>query len=182
MSNLSPLRIGVLIPEEVQLLDLASVDLFPLLSQEYMARCNLPDDLVKTGIPSVKIFYIADRTAGDYQLTTAAADIRITHHPEDEDIAPGKLDIILIPGPFPPATTSDAVKEWTQAHAAKDVVFLVVCTGSFVAGNCGLFDGKLATGPRPFGDKLRELYPAGKWTFEKRWVRDSNVWSSGKST
>lgn len=184
------LRIGVLIPEEVQLLDLSSVDLFPMLSQDYLRRCQLPESLWSHGIPSVEIYYIAETPAGSLGDTTAGARIRITHSIDDAEVQPGKLDIILIPGPFPPATTTDKVKAFAQAHLkhsesaevtdAKKTVFLVVCTGSFVAGNCGLFDGKVATGPRFVLPDLAKLYPKAKWDSSRRWVRDGKVWSCGK--
>jgi transcriptional regulator GlxA family with amidase domain len=180
MSTTTTLRIGVLIPEEVQLLDLASVDLFSLLSRDYLARCGLPEEIVSRGIPKVQFFYIADKTAGDHQETTARARIRLTHAIGDEEVRPGSLDIILVPGPFPPANTTKDVKAWAQAHNAEKTVFLIVCTGSFVAGNCGVLDGKHATGPRPLEAELRKLYPLAKWDFSKRWLRDDNVWSSGK--
>ena len=37
------LRIGVLVPEDVQLLDLASVDLLAMLSKDYLTRAKLPE-------------------------------------------------------------------------------------------------------------------------------------------
>jgi transcriptional regulator GlxA family with amidase domain len=189
------LHIGVLIPEEVQLLDLAAVDLFSMLSSDYLKRCHLPEAIYQMGIPEVKIFYIAEMTAGAQQDTTAGAKIRITHSLDDEDVQPGKLDIILIPGPFPPPTTTEKFKHFVQAHfehgnqssstvttgnAPKKTEFLVVCTGSFVAGNCGILDGKNATGPRFALEDLNSLFPKAKWDGSRRWVRDGNVWTCGE--
>jgi transcriptional regulator GlxA family with amidase domain len=178
------LRIGVLIPEEVQLLDLACVDLLSMLSKDYLTKAKLPEALYNMGIPDLKIYYIAE-TARTQQDTTAGASIRITHSLDDDAVQPGCLDIILIPGPFLPPNTTDRVKNFAkmhQAHEHKDgqkTVFLIVCTGIFVAGNCGILDDKMVTGPRFMLFDLKAAFPRAQWNWSSRWVRDGNVWTCG---
>lgn len=148
MSSTSALHIGVSIPDEVQLLDLASVDLFSILDQDYIRKCGMPEEVISQSISEVKFYYIGDTSTGAHQGTIAEAFIQLTHTLNDEEFRPGGLDIILIPGPYPTATTSEKIKAWAQVHAAQNTVFLIVCSGSYIAGNSGLIDGKLATGPR----------------------------------
>src|SRR5438270_3286213 len=102
-----PLRIGVLILPPSQLLDVSPIDLFGMLTREYLEACRLPAPILALGIP-VEIHYISaiaspqpGSTSPEVKLAecTANAAIRITAMTHDMAIAPGELDIILIPGP-----------------------------------------------------------------------------------
>jgi transcriptional regulator GlxA family with amidase domain len=191
IQSLELLRIGVLIPEEVQLLDLATVDLLSMLSKDYLTRAKLPAPLINLGVAEVKIHYIAESKTEPHQTTTAGA-IQLTHSIDDKEVQPGELDIIHIPGPFLPPTISDKFKAFVQAHRdyrfapdksnkeGRKVDFLVVCTGIFVAGICGILDGKQVTGPRMALFDLQLMFPtASSWDWDRRWKHDGNVWTCG---
>jgi hypothetical protein len=186
----TPLRIGVLLLPAVQLLDLSPIDLFAMLTKDYLCACNLPTPLVSLGIP-VTISYISSlplpsppSTTPSPPLTplTASARLALTTSISSPTTAPGTLDIILIPGPDPSLEIPASVGEWLVAHHAAGCTLMGVCTGIFVMAGSGLLDGKEATGPRGLMGELRAKWPMIQWV-ERRWVRgdEGRVWSSGMS-
>lgn len=92
--------------------------------------------------------------------------------------APGKIDILLIPGPDPSAVTSEAAKGFIRAHAEKGNNVLTVCTGIYPAAEAGILEGKKATAPRALIGEFRKKFPGTEWV-DRRWSRDGNVWCSG---
>src|SRR5450756_2235872 len=106
MTATEELRIGVFIPSEAQLLDLSPIDLFGMMSPEYLQACTLPAPIVKLGTPST-IYYISMPESGAHVELTAKAILKISKTTEDKEVQPGMLDILLVPGPNP-ATIFDA--------------------------------------------------------------------------
>ncbi|KAL2165492.1 hypothetical protein VTH06DRAFT_792 [Thermothelomyces fergusii] len=151
------IRIGVFIPTECQLMDMACIDIFGSMSHEYFA---LLGDMVPAPIanlaPSIQIFYIS---------------------------TPGRLDVVLVPGPDPTTDFSGLAEatDWLAAHAARpgtDV--LSVCTGVYLCGAAGLLRGRTAAGPRGLQRDLASRFDGVRWVgHEMRWVRDGNLWTSG---
>ncbi|KAJ4290713.1 hypothetical protein N0V88_006461 [Collariella sp. IMI 366227] len=165
------IRIGVYIPSECQLLDMACVDIFGTMSHEYFSLLgdSAPAPIVNLA-PSIKIF----------------SHLSCTHHISDPAVQPGHLDIVLVPGPDPSLDWSDKKKEtdWLAAHAARpETDILSVCTGIYICGAAGLLKGKKACGPRNLQGDLAKKFEGVDWVGEKlRWVRDGNLWSSGGIT
>lgn len=62
----------------------------------------LPDksDLVSLA-PEIKISYVGARAAGSVMELTAGLKMELTHHFTDEEVQPGEVDVVLIPGPDP---------------------------------------------------------------------------------
>jgi len=177
-----PLHIGVLIVPPIQLLDIAPIDLFAMLSQPYFEACNLPPSLVALAIPAsdLKITYISASGPTSTAETTASLGLAINAGLDDPAVAPGKLDILLIPGPPPDLQVDELVLEFVRQHVKSGVDLLTVCTGFNVAAQAGVLDGKHATGTRGVTDLLAKKFPAVKWEV-KRWVVDGRTWTSGKS-
>ena len=173
------LRVGVLLIPHMQLLDASPIDLFGMLSAEYIEACGLPKHLTNLGIP-VSIHYIAASGPGTTNAMTASALLSVTDSFSSPDVQPGKLDALLIPGPDPNLVPSEDVVAFLRKHKeANKTDFLVICTGSFVAGYAGLLDGKTVSGPRGL-DRLKKLFPKANFV-DRRWERDGRVWTSGKS-
>ncbi|KAI9146973.1 hypothetical protein HJFPF1_13002 [Paramyrothecium foliicola] len=186
------IHVGVYIAcsKSTQLLDMASVDLFAMIDRGYMAPFAtmgfIPQSLAdKAAI--IKISYIKgdnlSETQGSFQ-TTANLRHYSTHHFTDPEVAPGKLDIVLVPGPDPWSEfDEDSLKTLKQHAANKGTDILSVCTGILVCAAAGLVEGRLACGPRMLQSNLSEKYPDIKFVGNsQRWVRDGNFWSSGKSS
>ncbi|KAF2502879.1 class I glutamine amidotransferase-like protein [Lophium mytilinum] len=174
-----PLHIGVLILPPVQLLDISPIDLFGMLTPEYLTVCNLPAPLLALSVP-INITYISP-TGDSPALCTANVGIRIDASIASPDVAPGKLDILLIPGPEPSAVPAAPALEFVRGHVENGADLLNVCTGQLVAAYAGVLDGRVATGPRGLLGRLRGEFREVKWV-ERRWARDGGVWTSGGVT
>lgn len=99
------------------------------------------------------------------------------------EVQPGKLDIVLIPGPDPSLPVDEESKRWLAAHAAVPTTdILSVCTGAYICGAAGILKGKKFCGPRGLQDDLKTKFGDQGVTWlggELRWVQDGNIWSSG---
>jgi len=185
MAGPKPLRIGVFVPKSVQLLDLSPVDLFAMLDPFYLEACRLPAPLVAMGIAST-IHYIAASSLQSHVELTANAILKVTKTVLDEEVQPGMLDIILVPGASPSDLFEEEVYEFVRGHVAwkgldgKQVDVLSVCTGCFVLAYAGVLKGKKSSGPRALVPTLQKKFPETKWVDDRRWVIDGNIWSSGK--
>ena len=184
-----PLRIGVLILPPSQLLDVSPIDLFGMLTREYLEACRLPAPLLALGIP-VEIHYISATASPQLESTTlpevalaectANAALRVTATIHDMIVAPGKLDIVLIPGPDPSLDPPEGMGKFIKNHFDAQCVIMSVCTGIFPLAASGVLKGRKATGPRALLSELRKKYPETAWS-DKRWCKDGNIWSSGMS-
>ncbi|KAK5627173.1 hypothetical protein RRF57_002888 [Xylaria bambusicola] len=185
MSKSSPVKIGVFVPGECQLLDLACVDVFCMMSKEYLSVLPMLPKHITDIAPSVEIFYITSpeaKTKAETILLTANLNIRATHDITDAEVQPGKLDVVLVPGPDPSASWEKPIIDFLQAHSRCETTdVLSVCTGIFLCGAAGLLDGRTACGPRGLQDVIQKKHPTVKLVGEKyRWIQDGNFWSSGK--
>ncbi|KAL1841600.1 hypothetical protein VTJ49DRAFT_6910 [Mycothermus thermophilus] len=181
------LRVGVFALPDTQLLDLACVDVLASMSYEYFSLLGefIPASILALA-PSMQISYISTLQPGSFIPLTAQVKVPCTHHFSDPAVAPGQLDVILVPGPDP-ALDFSAFKDatsWLAAHAARpETDILSICTGILIVGEAGILKGKKACGPRGMQDELTKRFEGVKWVGEElRWVRDGNVWSSGGIT
>ncbi|KAI0400589.1 ThiJ/PfpI family protein [Xylaria palmicola] len=180
----SPVKVGVFIPGDTQLLDLACVDVLHMMSREYLSVIPmLPRHIVDLA-PSVKIFYITSPETKPMVPLSANLSVRATHDIADAEVRPGELDIVLVPGPPPDTAWEQPILDFLAAHAkCERTDVLSVCTGIFLCGAAGLLDGRTACGPRGLQDMLRQKHPTAKLVGEKyRWIQDGNLWSSGGIT
>ncbi|CAI7578126.1 unnamed protein product [Penicillium glandicola] len=178
-----PLRIGVLLIGTVQLLDLSSVDLLYMTTPEYLQECSLPQPLVDMG-RACEIHYIAHDGANETVNTTSQMSIQLTDSLTDSAVSPGKLDIVLIPGPPPKAMPpAEEYLDFVRAHFAAGVPILSICTGAFVVGYAGIVEGREVTAPRLLIPEMRRRFPGAKvWDDSVRVARDGNLWTSGGIT
>ncbi|KIW19347.1 hypothetical protein PV08_03642 [Exophiala spinifera] len=175
------LRVGMLLVPPVQLLDASPIDLFGMLSPEYLKACGLPQPLLDLAIP-VSLHYISQSGPNSYASMTSDATLPVTDSLTSPGVQPGQLDVLLIPGPDPSLVPDAAVVDFIRAHQKKGTTdFLVICTGSFPAGYAGLLDGKKVTGPRGLVPKLKQKFPAANFV-DRRWERDGRLWTSGGIT
>ncbi|KAJ5119902.1 hypothetical protein N7448_010571 [Penicillium atrosanguineum] len=95
-----PLRIGVLLVDSVQLLDLAAVDLIFMATPEYIEEIGMPKPLQELGRPC-EIHYIGRDGPNAHSSVTSQMSLRLTDSLTDAAVAPGNLDLLYIPGPPP---------------------------------------------------------------------------------
>ncbi|TGJ85978.1 hypothetical protein E0Z10_g2775 [Xylaria hypoxylon] len=181
----SLVKIGVFVPGETQLLDLACVDLFHMMSKEYLSVIPMLPKHMLDIAPSVKIFYITSPEKKPSMVPlTANLNIYATHDITDAEVQPGKLDIVLVPGPEPGTSWEKPILDFLRAHSECETTdVLSVCTGIFLCGAAGLLEGRTACGARGMQDQIRKQHPTAKLVGEKyRWIQDGNFWSSGGIT
>ncbi|KAI1368646.1 class I glutamine amidotransferase-like protein [Xylaria arbuscula] len=184
--NRTVVRVGVFIPTDAQLLDTAGVDLFGSMSYEYLSLLGhmLPPVVVDSA-PSVQILYVGSVAAGTRIPLTSNVSVVASHHYSDPEVAPGKLNIIYVPGTDPETACPEGASEWLARQGATEGVdVLSVCTGIFTCGAAGLLKGKNVCGPRSAQDKIREknFGQASLKGLELRWIQDGNFWSCGAVT
>jgi len=177
MPPTKPLHVAVLLIPPVQLLDASPVDLFGMLSKEYLLACKLPAPLTALGI-DVVINYVCESGAGTLAQMTANAGLKITANLTDDVVKPGNVDILLIPGPDPSVLPSETVQVYIRSHVGKAEAIMMICTGIYPAAYSGTLKGKRATGPRALVPDLRKKFPDTQWV-EKRWTKDGSIWCSG---
>lgn len=73
--------------------------LHSIASYEYLSDLgdNLPSS-VSAIAPHVQIHWISSTAKGTISPLTAEAGMRVTNHYSDVEVAPGKLEIVLVPG------------------------------------------------------------------------------------
>lgn len=199
----SALNIGVLFFNDVQLLDMSPIDLFAMSTKTYLRACELPAPLIARGLDNLNVYYIAegvpDSASAELRSphkghfpapantallpTTPSLNLHIalTHSLTSAEVAPGNLDVLLIPGPEPATVPSKAQAAFIQSHAAARTDLLIVCTGIFPVAQTGILEGRECTGPRPLVDmKLRKLAPGAKWRDDRRWIIDRSQGTKGE--
>ncbi|KAF9074362.1 ThiJ/PfpI family protein [Rhodocollybia butyracea] len=179
-------RIGVFIPTWCQLLDQACVDILGSMSSQYMTILKgvVPQPIIDSA-PTVHIHYIGSVKAGEPILISSNQQIIATNRYSDPDVAPGKLNIVLVPGPDPNDTFEKEGLEWLRKQSeAAGTDILSICTGIFICGEAGLLKGRTVCGPKGTQAILARKY--GQDVVQKgaelRWVQDGNFWSSGAVT
>jgi transcriptional regulator GlxA family with amidase domain len=89
-----------------------------------------------------------------------------------------ELDCLLLGGPNPEGWTLDPkYAEFIRRHVAAGKLLFTTCTGAFVAAQAGVLDGKNATVNHIEYEWVKKRYPKVKWTMEKQWVVDGNLWT-----
>ena len=177
-------RVGVFIPAQAQMLDVACVDLLGIMSHEYLeAIKGMMPGFPTASAPNMQIAYIGSVKAGEPIKLTANMSIVCTHHMSDPEVRPGELDVVIVPGPDPGASFSPETGGWLRAHGERTDTtdILSVCTGIFLCGEAGLLDGKQASGPRWMQDQIKQKFPKAKLVGDElRYIQDGNLWSCGK--
>lgn len=179
---LQPLRIGVLMVDSVQLLDLAAVDLLYMTSPEYIADIGMPKPLQDLGRPC-EFHYIGLDGANNHSPVTSSMSVQLTNSLTDDAVAPGNLDVLYLPGPppknMPPA---EAYLDFVRKQDAAGATVMTICTGILIAAYAGITKGRTATAPRFLIPQLRKQFPETKlWDDSVRLVHDGNLWTSGRA-
>lgn len=172
-------KVGAFVPSNTQLLDLAAVDILGMASKEYLKLIPFLPQKLRDIAPSVSIFYIAP---GKTIPMTSDATMQATHDLSHPDVEPGKLDVVLIPGPEPDASWDKETFEFLRGHAGTpETDILAICTGTMLVAASGIADGRMLCGPRGLQDDLKKMYTGPKFVGETyRWIQDGNLWSSGE--
>ncbi|KAJ6111915.1 hypothetical protein N7523_007976 [Penicillium sp. IBT 18751x] len=180
---MTPLRVGVLLVDSVQLLDLAAVDLLFMATPEYLKEIGMPKPLQDLGRPC-EIHYIGRDGPNAQSPVTSQMSLRLTDSLTDAAVAPGKLDLLYIPGP-PPKSMPPSIEylDFVRKHNTAATTIVTICTGVLVVAHAGITKDKTATAPRFLIPYLRKQFPETKlWSDALRFTSDGNLWTSGGIT
>ena len=184
MAERKQVHVGVFVPSSAQLLDLACVDIFAISSHEYLSGLGILPAAVVDLAPSIKIHYVSAVQPGETTPLTAGLSIVVTDHYSSPDVAPGRLDVVLVPGPDPNERWERGVLDWLKSQDdSEGTDVLSVCTGIYLCGAAGLLKkGRKAAGPRALQDDIKKRFgeDLDLVGHELRWVQDRNFWSSGE--
>ncbi|KAH6874378.1 class I glutamine amidotransferase-like protein [Thelonectria olida] len=91
-----------------------------------------------------------------------------------------ELDCLLVGGPDPVGfELHPKHAEFIRRHVAAGKLLFTNCTGAAVVASTGVLDGKNATINNVAYELVKQRYPSVKWTNEKKWVVDGNIWTGG---
>lgn len=127
---------------------------------------------------------MVDTASNRFIPFTSGVNIMRTHHYAETAVAPGQLDIVLVPGPDPSTVAFEAgAVDWLRRQGEVETTdILSVCTGIFVCGEACLLRSRTACGPRGLQVEIRDRFGPNNVLrgTELRWVQDGRFWSSGE--
>jgi transcriptional regulator GlxA family with amidase domain len=175
MSHPTPLRIGLLIYDQVELLDHAGPYEVFTCANRMQRRLAGRDDTAAP--PPFEVLSIAASAAP----VAARAGLKLT--PDAAFGAHGALDILLIPGGVVDAPLADAATlAWVTEQAAGAQLVASVCTGVFVLAAAGVLSaGTPVTTHWEDLDDLRRAHPQLTVHAGMRWVQGTLPPRSGES-
>ncbi|KAL7940240.1 class I glutamine amidotransferase-like protein [Trichoderma barbatum] len=89
-----------------------------------------------------------------------------------------ELDILLVPGPYlGNFELHPKHADFICRHVAAGKLLWTTCTGASVVASTGVLDGKRATVNNVEYNWVRKRWPKVKWTREKKWIIDGNIWT-----
>jgi transcriptional regulator GlxA family with amidase domain len=96
----------------------------------------------------------------------------------------GRIDTLILPGGggAQAAATDDALRSWIQVAARHSRRVATVCSGTYLAAEAGLLDGRRVTTHWARAAELRQAYPDVTIDPDPIYVRDGSLWSSAGVT
>ncbi|CAI6338204.1 unnamed protein product [Periconia digitata] len=175
----SSLRVGVLIlgHGQVQLLDLAVVDMLANIGRNRIANLNAAAGTLERAVDEVDIRYVSESGEGSFPITSGVR-MPVTNSFED---AP-QFDILVIPGSFSSGELSVQARGFLTTQCSNPALMAVMCIASGILdlGQTGLLRQKRCTGPPSLLPSLRQRFPEAGW-LEMPWARHERLWSSGSA-
>lgn len=99
-----------------------------------------------------------------------------------DTITPDSLDVLIVPGGFGarPSKDNDLSEEIAFIGATYPTLhsLITICTGTGLAAQAGILDGRRATTNKRAWEGTTALGPRVKWIAHARWVVDGNLWTS----
>ena len=89
------------------------------------------------------------------------------------------LDVLIVPGGLGTrAPDLNSTIEYIATTYPKLQYLITICTGSGLAAQAGVLDGKRATTNKASWKNIIPLGPKVKWVDQARWTVDGNIWTS----
>lgn len=161
--NTDPRNVGILIFDDVEVLDFAGpFEVFNVSGEMITPR---PFNTYTVALTPEPI--------------RARGGLRVTPHYSADNCPP--LDILLVPGGWGTRSLLDdqPTLDWIAAQAEQVELLLSVCTGSLLLGKLGLLDGLRATTHHTAFELLRELAPDTTVVEDERFIDNGTLITSG---
>ena len=173
---MAPIHVGALLFDYQTIDVIGPCDLLNSASKMLMEGINLytpvnPKILAKA--PEFVFHHIGENLEPVRLLTsfvTMVPTVAVDDVPE--------LDILIVGGPSPAeANLPPKLQDLIRRHAASGKLLFTICTGAAVVAATGVLDGRRATVNNLEYNWLKKKYPNVKWTKEKKWIIDGNIWT-----
>lgn len=154
-------RIGLVVYEDFQILDLAALTVFEF--------ANSMQEQIQYKMATLSVNGGAIKSSLGVGVDTQAFGF-------------GAYDTLLISGALQIPKAMADLEEKLKEAAADTTRIASICTGAFVLANAGLLDGKRATTHWVWGRELQDKYPSVVVDEDKIYVKDGSVWTSAGVT
>lgn len=164
MTETEPLNVGILIFDEVEVLDFCG----PF---EVFSVTRLLD---ASDHKPFAVFTIAQQS----RTVKAVGGLRVEPHFTIENHPP--IDVLVVPGGMGTRREVDnpVLIEWIRKVTTETQLNTSVCTGSFILGQAGLLEGHRATTHWLSLDRMQQTFSSVTVVRETRWVDEGNLITS----
>ncbi|KAF8182682.1 DJ-1/PfpI family protein [Pholiota molesta] len=166
----TPLSYGVIVYPGYQALDIfGPLDALNSLSLHYP---------LQLAVISQTLEPVSTKPPGS--LGNPASDFGQTIIPTHTFETAPSLDVLIVPGGLgnrDPKNVEGAIAYIEKVYPTLQYL-VTVCTGSGLAAQAGVLDGKRATTNKRAWARTTQLRPQVKWEAHARWVVDGNIWTS----
>ena len=164
-----PINFGVLVFPAFQALDVfGPLDVLNVVSRtNEMSLCTIAATLdpVSTQVPH-------DRQPSNSDFG------QIIHPTHSIETAP-PLDVLLVPGGLGTRLAGrESIVEFIKTSYPNLQYLITVCTGSKLAAEAGILNGRRATTNKLAWDEITAPLPEVNWVRKARWVQDGNIWTA----
>ncbi|KGO65949.1 DJ-1 domain, InhA-type [Penicillium italicum] len=173
---MAPIQVGTLVFDYQTIDVFGPCDLLNSASRRLMDVINSytpVDPKVLAKAPDF-VFHHIGETLEPVRLLTSAVTIVPTVTADDVT----DLDILIVGGDSPAnSNLPSKLQDFIRRHVASGKLLFTTCTGAAVVAATGVLDGKNATVNNLEYYWIKKKYPNVKWTKEKKWIIDGNVWT-----
>jgi transcriptional regulator GlxA family with amidase domain len=163
-----PLNVGILIFDEVEVLDFCGP--FEVFSVARRPGANSQDESNRP----FAVFTVAQTPA----TVRTRGGLRVEPHFTLENHPP--IDILVVPGGWGTRREIDnpVIIDWIRRVATETQLNTSVCTGAFLLAQAGLLEGRRATTHWGSLDRLEQTFPQVEVVRVSRWVDEGKVVTS----
>ncbi|EED15879.1 thij/pfpi, putative [Talaromyces stipitatus ATCC 10500] len=174
--KMAPIHVGALLFDYQAIDIIGPCDLLNSASKAVLESINLytpVDPKLIAKAPEFVIHHIGE-TMNPVPLLTSFVTMVPTITVDDVP----ELDILIVGGDSPMRTDlPPKLQDLIRRHAASGRLLFTTCTGSAVVAATGVLEGKNATANNLELNWIKKKYPNVKWTNEKKWIVDGNIWT-----